>query len=159
MSGDLNTSEQFRLAIEAAPTGMIMLDDDGRIVLVNAQVEKLFGYPREEVVGQPIEMLVPERLRSGQPLFRTAFSDESKYRLMEAGRDLFGLRKDGTTVPIEIGLNPLRTPQGHFVLGSIVDLAERKRSELERELLLGQLRTLNAELEQRVLARTSELLA
>ena len=135
--------EQFRLAIEAAPTGMLMVDRTGTIVLVNVQIEALFGYEREELIGQRVEMLVPERFRERHPAARTGFAQSPVARPMGAGRDLFGLRKDGTEVPIEIGLTPLRTPDGEFVLSSVVDITERKRrtSELtsalkEREVLL-----------------------
>jgi len=152
-------TEQFRLAIEAAPTGMLMMDRMGRIVLVNAQVEKLFGYPREELLGQRIEMLVPERFRSRHPDFRQAFFGDPKARAMGGGRELHGLRKDSSEVPVEIGLNPLQTPEGDFVLGSVVDITERRRAEGERESLLGQLRSLNSELEERVRDRTAKLSA
>ncbi len=150
-------SEQFRLAIEAAPTGMLMIDRAGRIVLANAQVEALFGYQREELMGMPIEMLVPERFRERHPGYRGAFFHDPQARPMGGGRDLYGSRKDGTEVPIEIGLNPLRTAEGDFVLGSVADITERKRAEREKEGLLGQLKTLNADLEERVRIRTGEL--
>ena len=120
--------EQFRLAIEAAPTGMLMVDRDGRIVLVNAQVEKLFGYERRELIGQPVELLVPERFHERHPALRTGFFADLSARPMGAGRDLYGLRRDGGEVPIEIGLNPLSTAEGPFVLSSIVDITERKRA-------------------------------
>src|SRR4051812_41031586 len=119
----------FRLALEASPTGMLMVDDTGRIVLVNTQIEKLFGYPREELLGQRIEMLVPERFRELHRQFRQTFSAQPQARAMGCGRDLTGLRKDGTEVAIEIGLKPLRMPEGDFVLGSIVDNSERKRAD------------------------------
>jgi PAS domain S-box-containing protein len=151
--------EGFRLAIEAAPTGMILLDGRGHIVLVNAHVEKLFGYPREEVIGRHIEMLVPERFLTRYPDHRSAFFGDAKSRPMGAGGDLYGLRKDGTEVPIEVGLNPLRMPEGNFVLSSVADVSERKHAEREREQLLRELRNLNAELEERVETRTAELLA
>jgi PAS domain S-box-containing protein len=151
--------EQFRLAIEAAPTGMLMMDEDGAIVLVNAQVEKLFGYPRAELLGQKIEMLVPVRFRVRHPHFRKDFFGDPKARAMGGGRDLYGLRKNGTEIPIEIGLNPLRTSDGDFVLSSVVDITERKRGDQEREDLLEQLRALNADLEQRVYDRTAQLSA
>jgi PAS domain S-box-containing protein len=117
--------EQFRVAIEAAPTGMLLMNLTGAIELVNAQIEALFGYPRAELLGKQIEMLVPERFRTHHPEFRGEFFSAPKARAMGAGRDLYGLRKDGTEVPIEIGLNPLHTPEGTFVLSSIVDLSQR----------------------------------
>ena len=117
--------EQFRLAIEAAPTGMLLMNAAGAIVLVNAQIEELFGYPREELLGKQIEMLVPARFRMHHPGFRKEFFSAPRARAMGAGRDLYGLRKDGSEVPIEIGLSPLHTPEGAFVLSSIVDLSQR----------------------------------
>ena len=144
--------EQLRLAIEAAPTGMIMADRQGRIVLVNAQIERLFGYRREELIGHTIEMLVPERFRIQHPHLRKDFFSDPRSRPLGAGRDLYGLRKDGTELPIEIGLNPLETPEGAFVLSSVVDITARKRAEREREELMGQL-------EDRVQARTAQLTA
>jgi PAS domain S-box-containing protein len=155
---DPRATQQFRLAIEAAPTGMIMVDDRGRIVLVNSHAERLFGYAREEVIGQPIERLFPERFRS-RPEFLESFFGEARSSPMGAGRDLFGLCKDGTEIPIELGLNPIRTREGEFVLSSVADITERKRAEEERNRLMGELWTLNAELEKRVRERTAELTA
>jgi PAS domain S-box-containing protein len=119
------SDERFHLAIEAAPTGMLMIDGAGKMVLVNAQIETLFGYPREELLGRHIEMLVPERFRAHHPDLRDTFFGDPMTRPMGGGRELYGLRKDGTEVPIEIGLNPLRTPDGEFVLSSVVDITER----------------------------------
>jgi PAS domain S-box-containing protein len=116
-----HADEQFRLAIEAAPTGMLLMDRTGSIVLVNAQIEKLFGYPRSELLGRPIEMLVPDRLRANIPDFRKGPFSVAAARTVE----LYGLRKDGSEVPIEIGLNPLLTSEGQFVLSSIVDVSPR----------------------------------
>jgi PAS domain S-box-containing protein len=121
-----HADEQFRLAIEAAPTGMLLMDRNGSIVLVNAQIEKLFGYPRSELLGRPIEMLVPDRLRANIPDFRKGSFSAAVARTV----DLYGLRKDGSEVPIEIGLNPLPTSEGEFVLSSIVDVSPRL--ELDR---------------------------
>ena len=121
--------ELFRIALEAAPTGMIMVDRDGRIVLVNAQVERIFGYRRQELVGESIDMLVPSRFRERHPDVRNRFFAEPVARPMGAGRDLYGIRKDGSEVPVEIGLNPVRTLAGEFVLSSVVDITERKRAE------------------------------
>jgi PAS domain S-box-containing protein len=159
MTERLRANEQFRLAIEAAPTGMLMTDRAGKIVLVNVQIETLFGYARDELLGQPIDMLVPVRLRGRHPEHRAGFFQNPAARLMGGGRDLYGLRKDGTEVPIEIGLNPLKTSEGDFVLSSVADITERHRSEQEREDLMGQLRAFNADLEKRVTIRTSELTA
>jgi PAS domain S-box-containing protein len=116
--------------IEAAPNGMVMADKRGAILLVNAQIEKAFGYVREELLGQPIEILIPERYRSKHPQFRDGFVANPTARPMGTGRDLYGLRKDGTEFPVEIGLNPLETEQGMVVLGTIVDITERKKAEL-----------------------------
>jgi PAS domain S-box-containing protein len=127
-----NAEERFRLAVEAAPNAMIMVNADGRITLANAQVEAVFGYPRQELMGLPIETLIPERLRarhSGDPNY---FVDPSP-RAMGAGPELFGLRKDGSEVPVEIGINPIETSEGPMVLASIVDVTARKRAQLEIE--------------------------
>jgi PAS domain S-box-containing protein len=121
-----NADEQFRLAIEAAPTGMLLMDLKGSIVLVNAQIERLFGYPRSELLGQPMDMLVPERFRASIPDFSSGSFSAPTARAAE----LYGLCKDGSEVPIEIGLNPLLTSEGKFVLSSIVDLSQRL--EIER---------------------------
>ncbi|HTB90969.1 MAG TPA: ATP-binding protein [Steroidobacteraceae bacterium] len=121
-----NADEQFRLAIEAAPTGMLLMDRKGSIVLVNAQIERLFGYLRAELLGQPMEMLVATRFRAAMPDFRAGSFSAPTAR----APDFYGLRKDGSEVPIEIGLNPLLTSEGEFVLSSIVDLSQRL--EIER---------------------------
>jgi PAS domain S-box-containing protein len=153
------SAERFRLSIEASPIGMILADRQGSIVLANAQVEKMFGHDSATLIGQPVEILLPERFRAGHPKLRTAFVGEPQARAMGAGRDLFGLRKDGTEVPVEIGLTPMETPEGGFVLTSIVDISERKRTEAERSQLLSDLRALTKDLERRVEARTKDLAA
>jgi PAS domain S-box-containing protein len=131
---------RFRAAVESSPNGMVMVDRGGRIVLVNREVERLFGYSRDELLGQSIEVLVPDRSRGKHPGFRTMFFEAPAARAMGAGRELFGLRKDGTEVPVEIGLNPIETEEGLFVLSSIVDISARKRAEDERRRLEDQLR-------------------
>ena len=123
--------EQFRLVVEAAPSAMIMINKEGRIALVNTQVEAVFGYAREELIGDSIEMLVPERFRSHHIDYRRGYFDDAQARPMGAGRELFGLRKDGSEVPIEIDLNPIHTSEELFVLASIIDISERKQAELE----------------------------
>ncbi|MBP3954860.1 PAS domain S-box protein [Gemmata sp. G18] len=141
---------KFRLAIESAPNAMVMIERDGKIVLVNVETERLFQYPREELLGQPVELLVPERFRDKHPAYRTGFMAKPEVRAMGVGRDLHGRRKDGTEFPIEIGLNPLVTDEGFFVLSAIVDITERKRAE-------NVLHHAHEEMERRVLERTGEL--
>ncbi len=131
---------RFRAAVESSPAGMVMVDSDGEIVLVNREVERMFGWDREELMGESIELLVPERFRGEHPGFRDHFFEAPDTRPMGAGRDLFGLHRDGTEIPVEIGLNPIETEDGIFVLSSIVDISERKRDEAEREELERQLR-------------------
>src|SRR5512135_1259368 len=120
---------KFRLVVESAPCAIVMTNHVGRIVLVNAQTEQLFGYPRVELLWQPIELLVPERFRAEHRHSRAGFVAHPEARAMGAGRDLFGRRKDGSEFPVEIGLNPIATEEGLLVLGSIVDITERKRAE------------------------------
>lgn len=136
----LRESEQrFRNAVEAAPSGMIMTDSEGRIVLSNAHAEKLFGYTRDEMVGQLIEMLVPERFRRHHPNHRKGYHDHPSARVMGIGRDLFARRKDGTEMPVEIGLSPFETNEGLMALAAIVDISDRKKAEAHRELLIAEL--------------------
>jgi PAS domain S-box-containing protein len=149
-------SDQFRVAIEAAPTGMLVTDRAGRIVLLNVEAERLFGYGRKDLLGKQVESLVPARFRARHTEQRTSFLAEHVARPMGAGRELYGLRRDGAEVPVEIALTPL---EGACVLSSIVDITERKRVEREREAFLGQLEAMNAALEQRVQARTADLTA
>ena len=124
--------ERFRRVVEAAPSAMIMVNHEGQITLANLQAEKTFGYSREELLGRPIEMLVPERLRSGYRDFRHGYLSHPQARPMGAERrELFGQRKDGSEVPVEIGLSPIHTSNGPLVLASIVDITEQKLAELE----------------------------
>jgi PAS domain S-box-containing protein len=151
--------EPFRVAIEAAPSGMILVDRDGAMVLVNAEVERMFGYARAELFGRPVEMLVPERLRQEHGQIRALFLADPETRAMGASSDLFGLRKDGSEVPLEIALNPMTTAEGDFILVSVVDISDRKRAEEERDEILRQLQELRVGIAEHVRARTSELLA
>src|SRR5918992_3737210 len=118
--------EQFRVAVEAAPNAMLLIDQAGIIALVNTPNEVLFGYSRAELIGRPLEQLIPERFRRQHPAYRASFLAEPRSRPMGEGRDLFGLRKDGREVPVEIGLNPLTTEEGTLVLSAIVDITARK---------------------------------
>jgi diguanylate cyclase (GGDEF)-like protein/PAS domain S-box-containing protein len=127
--GTSDDERRLRLVIEATPNAMVMVDVQGCVVLVNSQTEKLFGYERSELLTMRVEQLIPQRFRPLHQGYRCGFFASPDTRTMGAGRDLYGLRKDGTEVPIEIGLNPLETEEGSFVLASIIDNTERKRSE------------------------------
>jgi PAS domain S-box-containing protein len=124
------SARRFQLVVEAAPNAVVMTDRAGKIGMVNTQVERVFGYVRAELVGQPVEMLVPERFRSHHPELRNSFFADPRPRLIGAGRDLYGLKKDGSEFPVEIGLNPIETDEGTMVLSAIVDISARKAVEL-----------------------------
>jgi two-component system, sensor histidine kinase and response regulator len=133
--------------IEGSPYAKVLVNANGRIVLVNAQTEALFGYSRDELLEMSIDMLVPERFRPGHPALRAHFSEAPSARAMGAGRDLYGRRKDASEVPIEIGLNPVTTRGETFTLAAITDITERKRSD-ELRLLHAGVQQHAAELEE-----------
>ena len=126
--------EKFRLVLDAAPNAMIMVDSAGMINFANAPAATVFGYSLSELIGRHIETLIPERFRDRHAGYRKGFLSESSSRAMGAGRDLFGCRKDGSEFPVEVGLNPIRTAQGLFVLASVIDITARKQAELEHQL-------------------------
>jgi two-component system, sensor histidine kinase PdtaS len=119
-----------RLMVEFAPNALIMVAASGVIVTVNAEAERIFGYSRTELLGRPVEILLPERFRARHPELRGAFFAAPSARPMGAGRDLYGLKKNGQEFPIEIGLNPIKTGDGLVVMASVIDITERKASEL-----------------------------
>lgn len=149
MSNDTGRTLEARLraTVESSPSGLLMVDGEGRIVLVNSEIERLFGYAREELLGESVEALVPERFRARHREDRRRFFAAPLSRAMGAGRDLYGLRKDGSEIPVEIGLNPIDTDEELFVVASVVDISARKAEEDERrrlETLLRQAQKMEA---------------
>lgn len=142
--------QQVRAIIEHSPTAMLMTDADGRITLTNSETLRLLGYEQNELIGQPVEVLIPEAMRTRHPGLRAGFINHPSARSMGGGRDLHALRKDGSEVAVEIGLTPIRHGETTYVLSSIVDISWRKALEAD-------LRTMNNELEQRVEDRTAKL--
>jgi PAS domain S-box-containing protein len=137
---------RFWQVVATAPYGVLMVGQDGRIAMTNAQTEKLFGYRREEIVGQPVEMLVPERFRTRHTVRRERFSASPEIRPMGAGQELFGRRKDGSEFPVEIALSPAQPSAGRLVLATIVDISLRKQAEEDLRQSQVELRSLTARL-------------
>ncbi|HEY3415553.1 MAG TPA: PAS domain S-box protein [Armatimonadota bacterium] len=144
----------FQGVLESAPDGIVIVDADGRITLVNNQTEQLSGYTRDALLGKPVEVLIPERYGEIHPRHRATFMAEPRTRPMGVGLDLFLRRSDGTEVPVEISLSPFRAPAGMLVTASIRDITARKQAEAEIQRLnselqqhVEQLKTTNKELE------------
>jgi PAS domain S-box-containing protein len=138
---------RFRLVVESAPNAMILVNQEGIITLVNKQTEILFGYERNELVGNKLEMLIPKRFSQHHPDHRETFFKKPQTRAMGAGRDLFAQKKDGNEIQVEIGLNPIETEEGQVVLASIIDITERKLQEITLKKQV-ELEIKNKELEQ-----------
>jgi PAS domain S-box-containing protein len=129
---------------------MVLVGSDGRIALVNAQATSMFGWSRDELVGQSVDLLVPERFRTVHPTYRAGFLDSPHARAMGAGRDLYARRRDGSEFPVEIGLNPVPVEGGTMVLSAIVDITERKEREASIQRSLEEKDLLLAEIHHRV---------
>ncbi|MCD7442379.1 PAS domain S-box protein [Streptomyces lincolnensis] len=142
--------ERFRGLLEAAPDAMVIVDDTGTIRLVNAQTEALFGYRREELLGQSVDFLVPQRLRGHHGRHRDAYATNQQVRPMGAGLDLHGLRKDGSEFPVEISLSPLETADGLLVSAAVRDVSDRKAAEAR----INELATLVESSQDAILAKT-----
>jgi PAS domain S-box-containing protein len=138
---------RFGSVVEATPNGLVLTDAAGTIVLANAMTEEMFGYERGELIGRPVDCLVPERYRTSHPANRRAFLRHPESRAMGVGRDLRGVRKDGLEFPVEIGLSPIRIGDETQVLSAIVDITERVKANRSLELYAEELRRSNEELD------------
>jgi PAS domain S-box-containing protein len=128
-----------RVLVEAAPNGILMVDDQGTIKEVNPSIEKLFGYKRFDLLGQSVEALVPYRQIDSHLKLRNSFLQRPEARAMGAGRDLSGRRKDGSEFPVEIGLSPIERNGKHGVLATVIDISERKHAEERQNMLMAEL--------------------
>lgn len=135
MSHQKDSEEYFRTVFEAAPSGVLAVDASGRIALLNVQAEKMFGYNRAELIGKPVEVLVPQRFRGRHADLRKRAAANPHIRPMGTNQSFFGVRKDGSEFPVEIGLNPAAMSTGRLVVATVVDITERKAQHLNSSYL------------------------
>jgi PAS domain S-box-containing protein len=135
-TGNQIEQERFQIAVEAAAHGMALVDHHGTIVLTNENLATMFGYKRDELTGQLVEMLVPTSSRGAHQEYRNQYFKEPDARMLGRGREVMGLAKDGREIPVEIGLYPVQTTAGRYVLCSVVDITERRQAEDLRETKL-----------------------
>jgi PAS domain S-box-containing protein len=138
----------FKLMVEASPNAQILVNSVGKITYANTFAEKLFEYNKPELIGQQLEILIPERFKKKHPGYMQSFYKNPETRQMGKGRDLFALKKNGLEFPVEIGLNPIATVEGMLVLVAIIDITERKKSEETLRQHTRELEMKNKELEQ-----------
>jgi PAS domain S-box-containing protein len=150
MEKKINLDEYLGQAFDRIPVAMIVVNQEGSITRLNQLAESTFGYSSAELIGRPVEVLIPTRYHRAHPTYRNGFLAETSARPMGAGRDLSGLRKDGSEFPVEIGINPVQTGEGPMVLSVILDLSERKQSEKRIQDALQQKDLLLREVHHRV---------
>ncbi len=145
-----DSKDIFNILFEAVSEGVIVVDNTQKIVATNASAEAMFGYSKEEIVNQQLELLIPQKYHAKHGAYFHGFVKHQESRQMGKGRDLFGARKDGSAFPVEVGLNPLKIDGNSFVMALVIDISIRKQHEL-------QLQELNTKLEKKVSERTQEL--
>ncbi|WP_413294438.1 sensor histidine kinase [Bdellovibrio sp. HCB185ZH] len=152
-------NSKFNMIVDSVPNGLIVVDLHGEILLCNAEMEKMFGYEKGELVGQSLEVLVPREARASHVGLRGGFFEHPSKRQMGAGRDLRGVKKDGSEIPVEIGLNPLATEDGNYVVASVVDITERKKTDQMLVKAYEEVQQKNLEMEQFVYTVSHDLKA
>lgn len=155
----LSSEDRFASVVEASPTALVLAGQSGRIELVNGKAERMFGYDRAALQGKPLELLLPSRFRLRHVDMRIGFFADMSPRMMGEGRDLFGLRKDGSEFPLEIGLNPMEIDGEPMVLAGIIDVTARHKIEQEKEEQRHELERSNADLEEFAYAASHDLKA
>lgn len=160
----VQNAQQFQALFNNSTIGIVITNQDGQIINFNQYGEDLFGYLKEEIVGQPVEVLIPQNFRGGHKQYRDTFIQHPQNRTMGAGRDLFARRKDGSEFPVEISLSPYRIDEKNYVIAFVIDISIRKRSEAlvlkqrdELENISDQVKQMNTELERKVEGRTKML--